>query len=239
MGGVRSQSIDTPRYFRAAEWVGVVSWPAAWAILALRSATGVSTWPAAGPLGVLLGLLLADFISGLFHWGFDTWGSESTPLLGRTLVRTFREHHTDPRAITHHDYVETNGTNALAGVALGCAGLALGSPRGSFGDALAAVTFVAASAGIAWTSQVHKWAHEERPPVWVARLQRAGVLLRPGHHAVHHRAPHVRAYCITCGWLDPLLERVRFFEALERAVVSLTGARPRAAAAHRRHRRRP
>ncbi|MEM6732794.1 MAG: fatty acid desaturase CarF family protein, partial [Myxococcota bacterium] len=46
------------------------------------------------------------------------------------------------------------------------------------------------------------------------------------HHEVHHTAPHTRNYCITCGVMNPVLERVRFFRFAERVLFLLTGAHP-------------
>lgn len=220
-----SETVRPPRAFRALEWTGVLAWPCAWAPAAWRAVSGGASWAAAAA-GALLGWLLSDLISGTFHWAFDTWGSTSTPWLGRTLVRTFREHHVDPRAITRHDFVETNGTNALAAIVLVIASLAFEVERA--GGATLAIAMLVASLGVAATSQIHKWAHVERPPRAARWLQRAGLLLRPEHHAEHHAPPHVRAYCITCGWLDPVLEALRLMPALERAITRLTGARPRA-----------
>jgi hypothetical protein len=65
------------------------------------------------------------------------------------------------------------------------------------------------------TNQFHKWAHQATSPRVARWLQSAGLILSTRHHAIHHAAPHDRHYCITVGWLNPLLNAVRFFRAAE------------------------
>jgi sterol desaturase/sphingolipid hydroxylase (fatty acid hydroxylase superfamily) len=184
------------------------------------------------PPALLLAFVAADLVSGLFHWAADTWGRPDWPWIGPAFIRTFREHHTDPTAITRHDFVETNGANALIAVPVAVGALPLAS-AGARGDGnawatVAAVFITGFVLSVVATSQIHKWAHQTHPPRVVAWLQRAGLVLSPRHHDVHHTAPYVRHYCITAGWLDPWLERAEVFPRLERLVTVLTGAEPRA-----------
>ncbi len=190
----------------------------------LATADKVSGWWV--PLTVLVGLLGADFISGFVHWLFDTWGSVNTPVVGQLAIRTFREHHVDERAMTRHDFVETNGHNiTLAALPAVVGHLALRQHTLPF--ALMAMAGFAMACCVAMTSQIHKWAHEEKPGRVVRRLQDAGLIIGARHHDRHHVWPHDTHYCITVGWMNAPLEMVRFFRVLERIITWATGVEPR------------
>jgi hypothetical protein len=188
--------------------------------LAFRVATtcaGPVDWLLVG-LATLLGYLVSDFLSGLVHWAGDTVGDETTPIFGPNFVKPFRYHHVDPQDITRHDFVETNGNNCIVATPP-ILGVVLLTPHTTgllfFACVVAASTF--------WfvfcTNQFHKWAHMPTPPGWVRTLQRAGLVLSPEHHSIHHAAPQNKYYCITVGWMNPVLEKLRFFPICE-AVVS-------------------
>jgi sterol desaturase/sphingolipid hydroxylase (fatty acid hydroxylase superfamily) len=213
---------------RAAEKCGIVIAVACAALLCVRigACPPLSGWWM--PLAALIGLLISDFMSGFVHWLFDTWGSLDTPVFGRLAIRTFRHHHVDQKAITTHDFIETNGHNITLTSVYSVGGMVVVTPESStLLDVFIGQTLVCASFFTAFTSQIHKWAHMDEPPRVIALLQRARLILSPEHHALHHAAPYNRNYCITVGWMNGPLRAIRFFETLERTITALTGAVPR------------
>jgi len=203
-------------------FVGITVWTAL--ALRLRTTESVSGWWA--PLAMLLGLLAADFASGVIHWTFDTWGSVNTPIVGQLAVRQFREHHVDASSITRHDFVETNGHNVGLSIVPSVVGLVV-LGRGTHLCTVIAMALFSMAAFVALTSQIHKWAHMATPPRIVRWLQNMRLFISARHHAAHHQAPNDRYYCITVGWLNRPLQEIRFFETLERVITTLTGATPR------------
>lgn len=181
---------------------------------------------AAALAGAALGLVLADLASGVAHWLFDTYGSERTPVVGRLFIRLFRVHHDDPLNITKAGFVRINGDNSMvAGAFLGSLlalrGLGLGPER-----PLALALALAFALGIGFTNLFHQWSHRVDPPPLARWLHRRGWVLTPAAHQLHHAPPFRTDYCITFGWLNPLLERLRLFRRLEAAIERVVGAPP-------------
>ncbi|KAL6793060.1 Kua-ubiquitin conjugating enzyme hybrid localization domain-containing protein [Trichoderma sp. SZMC 28012] len=177
-------------------------------------------------ISLFLGILAADVVSGIVHWGADNWGSGTWPGIGPAFIRPFRDHHTDPQSITRHGFLELNGNNFIVSIpALWVASSALGSQDSA--SALAAATFWLSFAFFCgYTNQFHCWAHMENPPMLVRGLQDAGLLMSRQHHHLHHIRPHDCYYCITTGWMNRPLTAIGFFEGLERAITAITGAVP-------------
>jgi hypothetical protein len=210
---------------RVFEIVGITTFTALEVWLAVR------LWQAASTpevivilmLAALTGYLAADFGSGFAHWLFDRYGTEQTPIVGQNFIKPFREHHVDPKGMTLHDFVETNGNNCIATAPVVALGLTcdLTTRHGLF-----AATFCGAmSLFVFGTNQFHKWSHEDKLPGWVQFLQRSHIILGVGHHDVHHTPPFDRYYCITSGLLNPLLTRIQFFPRVEALILRTTGVR--------------
>ncbi len=174
---------------------------------------------------VFAALLFADFVSGFVHWAADNWGNARWPLVGPLLIKPFREHHRVPKEITEHDFVGTNGNNCL--ISLPTFGAAFAFSLPPTWSLFQAVFWVALAWWVLLTNQIHAWAHTDEPPRLVRWLQRWRLILSPEHHEVHHTPPHDRHYCITTGWLNPVLGKLRFFPILEWCMTALTGMRPR------------
>ena len=172
----------------------------------------------------LAAVLAADLVSGLVHWICDRFFAEDTPVIGRMLIHPFREHHVDPLAITRHGLFELCGNNALA-VLLPVGGIVLaGAPRPSASSIAAHAFVIAFALAVFATNQMHKWAHTERRSAAVRFLQRTGLILSPAVHDRHHRGDFSNGYCVTTGWLNPLLDRYRVLPRCEAWLRSLDPA---------------
>ncbi len=195
------------------------------ALSGLQIAAHVDVWRWWVPLLFLAGIAVADFGSGVVHWGADTWGRDDLPVIGPRLLTPFRLHHIDPDDFLRRSFADTNGDVAFITIPVLLALLAL--PLESAWGAVAAIFgFGVCGVGM-FTNQIHQWAHMGSPPRPIRLLQDSGLLLGRDEHAGHHDHPYDRRYCITTGWCNRPLEALGFFRRLEAAITHVTGAMPR------------
>lgn len=164
--------------------------------------------------------LLADFLGGLFHWAEDTWGSPATPIWGPLFVAPNIGHHDRPTDILSVSPWRGVGLIFLAGTLVLLVAWTLGGVSWQlwFFLCLASLNDLA-----------HRWSHTPtvRLPWAVRKAQRFGLLQDSRHHWRHHRPPHMTNYCVLTPWLNPVLDRTRFWRALEAMLKPLLGT-PRA-----------
>jgi len=164
--------------------------------------------------------LVVDWISGLVHWCEDTYGSPSTPFVGRRITKPNLRHHFNPRSFVHNSWFASAELLLWA-----CAfALLVAWSLGRLGPMVVVAAILGANA-----NQVHKWSH--RTPAEngriVGALQRVGVLQSPRHHQRHHLGARNSHYCVLTNLLNPVLDRCRFWRGLERVIASTVGLTPR------------
>lgn len=179
---------------------------------------GAFDWRA--PICFVAGVICADFLSGLIHWGADSYFTVTTPFVGRRLVWPFRVHHVNPDDFLTRDFVDANGD--VAGAAVPFLLLAFVIPIEE-ADGLAALCFLLGLTAVGcFVNQFHQWAHMKSAPRPIRWLQRRGLVLSRAHLR-HHQEPFATDYCIVTGWCNPMLNRVGFFRRLEALIHRLTG----------------
>jgi hypothetical protein len=163
----------------------------------------------------IVGYLLADLLSGIIHYIGDNYGSINMPILGENFLKPFRMHHINPEDIPAHDFLELNGNNALIIFPFELLAIWLINFSSIAGFAFATMMLFFSLAVFA-TNQFHQWSHNKNLvgfPLW---LQKKKLVLTPENHNVHHVPPFQKYFCITTGWLNPVLTKIRFFETLTR-----------------------
>ncbi len=198
------------------------------AIVWLQTPPSAAFVIAAGFIG---GLLFSDFISGFVHWLADNWGNANWPILGTGFIRPFREHHHDPKEITHHGFFELQGSACIIATPTFFWGMQVAEANPAWA-LFTGVFWLSVAWWVLGTNLFHAWAHVDEPPRWVTSLQNARLILSPADHQRHHTAPFNKSYCITTGWFNAPLRWLRFFEILEWTVTAVTRIEP----AHRRGR---
>ncbi|MEE9381366.1 MAG: fatty acid desaturase CarF family protein [Hyphomonadaceae bacterium] len=171
------------------------------------------------PAQIIGGLLLADFISGLFHWFEDRYGNPDWPVLGHT-IRQNQQHHFTPRSFLAGT-TWTRNREVFAIGALFLIGFALAGWLNAF--SISAVVF-----GM-FANEIHAAAHrspKENGRI-ITALQKTGLLQSHAEHAAHHRKAKDSHYCVMTNFMNPLLEQARFFPAIEALIREISGRLPR------------
>ena len=177
-----------------------------------------------GTVALLLRLiatwLVVDWISGFVHWLEDSYGHPFARFTGRRVTIPNLIHHARPRAFIQNSWYTSSELLLFTCLAVMAIAWLFGrlSPMVVFG------AFLGANA-----NQVHKWSHRSpRENGWlVAALQRLHVIQSPSHHQQHHMGMKNSHYCVLTDILNPILDGIGFWRALEFAIAKVFGVRKR------------
>ncbi|SRR6266487_280758 len=162
-------------------------------------------------LEIIATVLVADFVSGLFHWLEDAYGREDWPITGWLVTKPNILHHHEPRYFTRHGWFHS----AWLLLCIGALVLLIAWIGGALTWHVWLFVILGANA-----NQIHKWAHRtpaENGPV-VAFLQKIRLVQTPRHHARHHTDPKNSHYCVLTDFLNPILDGVGFWRSLESVI---------------------
>lgn len=159
-------------------------------------------------------ILIADFFTGLFHWLEDAYGCADFPITGRLFTKPNILHHHDPRYFVRHSWLQSSWDLALF-----CALIVAVAWRFHLLSwQVWLFAFVGANA-----NQIHKWAHRSRQENGrlITFLHDCHLVQSPAHHAGHHTNPKTSNYCVLTDFVNPVLDRLRFWSGLERLLQRL------------------
>jgi hypothetical protein len=169
---------------------------------------------------VIIGVALADFISGTLHWLEDSYGDEEWPILGHYVIQPNLHHHTSPSEFVQGSYWMRNRSVLVIAALVGGIFWAL--------NWVNIVTITALIVG-SHANEIHSWAH--KPSGKVSKLirfgQKHGILLGAFHHWQHHKDNLDTHYCTITNFVNPVLDRLKVFRAIERTVWLISGHSPR------------
>ena len=169
---------------------------------------------------VIACVAIVDFLSGFFHWLEDAYGHPDWPLTGAWITRPNVLHHHHPGYFCRHSWFKS------AEVLLVMASIAL---AGSYClGCLHWMTWLVVLIGVN-ANEFHKWAHRSKAENGrlISFLHATGLLQSPTHHAHHHRDGKDTHYCVVTNYLNPVLDAVGFWDALEQAVFQVLGTKRR------------
>ena len=168
---------------------------------------------------IAIGLIIADFVSGVFHWMEDRYGGPSWPVIG-PLIRATIRHHKKPMRMTDRTFAQRNGPTLFIAALVAAGFYALGW--------INPITITGVIAG-GMANELHNWAHRKSSknvPI-VNWLQSIGLIISPLEHAKHHRNGKNTHYCAVTGWMNAPLERIRFWRRTEALIRVFARFRPR------------
>lgn len=157
-------------------------------------------------INIFICILIADFITGFFHWVEDTYGTVDNSWLSKNFWEPNIFHHKYPSKIAENNFWDRNYLQWLmAAISIFFIYLF------NFLSWEIALTIIIASFG----NEIHVWNHRKKNNFLIELLQDMCIVQTKLHHAKHHLSPYSTRYCVITNLLNPILEIIYFWRFLE------------------------
>ncbi len=159
-------------------------------------------------LKVILLILLTDFVTGFVHFWIDQYGREDMPLVGKSVISLNINHHKNPMDMTRRSYWSLTWSSWVLGFVI----LLLWFL--AFGKLDWEIIFLVVYG--AQGNIIHKWAHRPKSQNGkiITWLQNWKIIPNKQQHRHHHNSPFDTYFCVQTVFLNPILEKIRFWNGL-------------------------
>ena len=150
-------------------------------------------------------ILLADFLTGLFHFYVDQYAVMNSKYL-TVSIDGLLIHHKYPQKMVDLSYWElTKGVYKIGG--------AIFLVSLFFGFYWELFFFIIVSAQ---ANSIHKWSHQDKSETQIIAyyLQKLYIIQNKEHHQKHHDSLYNGYYCVITNVCNPLFKELHFWEAV-------------------------
>ena len=174
---------------------------------------------------IIVGILIADILTGLFHWFEDTYLDYgiSIPIISE-IAKDNEMHHYFPRNLLAESYLE-NCWFSLPGTVFILLMVYLFN-KSIFTDYPYLIATFAIFGSL--SNIFHRLTHMrncEKHPIIIA-LQKTGLMCSHEHHSKHHTTEPDGKYCAITNYTNYFLDSINFWRMLEHGIYLITGIQP-------------
>lgn len=176
-------------------------------------------------LQIIIGFLLADIVTGGFHWFEDSYLDycSNIPIIN-TIAQDNELHHYFPRSIIAYSYLDHLTVNLPLTLAVMGVVYLFSNKMFFYKNRIFFASFIFFCI---ISNIIHRFSHMrdcEKSP-FLLFLQRTGILCSHEHHKIHHQTIDQK-YCVTSEFNNYILDSIGFWRGLEYIIYCLTGVKP-------------
>lgn len=166
-------------------------------------------------LTIVICILIADFLTGLFHWVQEVYCDEEYPIIGNAICKHNLDHHKDPTLMVSMSGIITTNWQSMSLAMFVCLLFWI------FGMFHWSVLLTLILTGFG--NQVHLWNHQAKSGYLVQFLKDSGLIQSQKQHSQHHIPPYKRCYCVLINFNNAVLDRIYFWRGLEKVIEKVLG----------------